>query len=152
MLLAPTTVAYQATDLARKHRQVLDAARHGGALIRDKDGAALVLATLEAVERERTVADIAVDLVRAGLAIMQGERSAAGFGDLGWVSVLPPEAQREFYTEMTNALLLAASGLSLRNMEQLLGDWRATADTWADEAAREQLLAGSPAPLHDVEL
>lgn len=151
MTLAPA-VAYQATDLARSHRQVLDAARNGGALIRDKDGLALLMAPAEDLDRERVVADLALDLVRAALAIFKGDRSAASFGSLGWVSVLPPESQRLFFSEMSEALLVASSGLSMRDVELVLGDWKATAESWTDPEAREQLLAGSPEVLHDVDL
>ncbi len=146
------TIAYQATDLARNHRAVLDAARRGGALVRDKDGLALLLAPAETIDREREVASLALDLVRAGLALMLGDRSAASLGDFGWLSVLPVESQEHFFKEMSEALLVASSGLSMRNVEVLLGDWKATAETWADADAREQLLAGSPEPLAAAEL
>ena len=151
MTIAPA-IAYQATDLARNHRQVLDTARNGGALIRDKDGLALRLAPADEQDRERDVADLALDLVRAALAIFEGGGSAARFGDLGWVSVLPLDSQRRFFAEMGDAVLLAASGLSLRNVELLIGDWKATAESWADQDARDQLLAGAPEPPLDIEL
>ncbi len=151
MTLTPT-IAYQATDLARNHRKVLDSARRGGALVRDKDGLALLMAPLEEIERQRGVTGLALDLVRAALAIIRGDQSAASFGDLGWVSVLPPESQRQFFSEMSDALLVASSGLSMRNVDLLLGDWKATAESWADPDVRERLLAGSPEPLPDVEL
>jgi hypothetical protein len=147
-----TAVAYQATDLARNHREVLDAARRGGALIRDKDGLALRLAPADELDRERDIADLALDLVRAALAIFAGGAPASSFGDLGWVSVLPAGAQQQFFAEMAEALLLAASGVALRNVELLLGDWRATAESWADPETREQLLGGAPEPLHDIVL
>ena len=151
MTLTPT-IAYQATDLVRNHRKVLDSARRGGALVRDKDGLALLMAPLEEIERERGVTGLALDLVRAALAIIRGDQAAASFGDLGWVSVLPPESQRQFFSEMSDALLVASSGLSMRNVDLLLGDWKATAESWADPDVRERLLAGSPEPLPDVEL
>ncbi len=146
------TIAYQATDLARNHRQVLGAARNGGALIRDKDGLALLLVPAEERERERDVAGLALNLVRAVLAISRHDRSAASFGDLGWVSVLPLESQRQFLAEMSDELLVVSSGLPLRSVELLLGDWKATAESWADPEAREQLLAAADAPLRETEL
>jgi hypothetical protein len=145
-------VAYQATDLARNHRQVLDDARRGGALLRDKDGLALLVAPAEDVNREREVAALALDLVRAALAILKGDHSAAGYGALGWLSVLPDEDQRQFFTEMSNTLLVASSGLGLRSVELLLGDWKATAESWADPDLREALLADADEPLHDSDL
>ncbi len=146
------TIAYQATDLARNHRQVFDAARNGGALIRDKDGLALLMVPAEERERERDVAGLALDLVRAALAISRHDRSAASFGGLGWVSVLPVESQRQFLAEMSDALLVVSSGLPLRSVELLLGDWKATAESWADPEAREQLLAAADAPVRETAL
>ncbi len=90
-------------------------------------------------------------MVRAAGTIIRGDTLAASFGDVGWVSVLPPESQRLFFAEMSDALLVAATGLSTRNVDLLLGDWKATAESWADPETREQLLAGSSEPLYHVE-
>ena len=147
-------IAYQATDLARNHRQVIDAARQGSALIRDKDGVALLMAPADEIERTQEVADLALDLVRAARALLaEGtEASPASYGNLGWLSVLPVESRARFFAEMSDALFVAASGLTMRPVELLLDDWRATAESWADPDIRERLLAGSPEPLADVEL
>jgi hypothetical protein len=42
--------------------------------------------------------------------------------------------------------------MSLRAVELLLGDWRATAEAWVDSDTREALVAEEAAPLVDVEL
>ncbi len=65
---------------------------------------------------------------------------------------LPEEAQRRCLAETTEALLGTASGTSLRPVEQLLGDWTATAEAWADPDTRGVLLADETSPLPDVEL
>ena len=147
-------ITYQVTDLARHHRAVVDAARAGRALLRDKDGTALVLAPAAEIERTYELAELALELIRARQAVDQqvGNRSAGLFGDLAWMSVLPDDAQRQFLDEITETLLVAASGTSLRPVELALGDWRATAEAWADLETREALLADEPAPLTDVEL
>jgi hypothetical protein len=147
-------ITYQVTDLARHHRAVVDAARAGRALLRDKDGTALVLAPAAEIERTYEIAELALELIRARQAVDQqvGNRSAGLFGDLAWMSVLPDDAQRQFLDEITETLLVAASGTSLRPVELALGDWRATAEAWADLETREALLADEPAPLTDVEL
>ena len=147
-------VAYQATDLARKHREVVDAARRGGALIRDKDGFALVMAPAEQAERTREIAEIALDVVRAAISLVgkHEDRGAEAYGGLAWLSVLPVAARRKFFLEASEALVLAASGTSLRPLELLLGDWRATAEAWADPNTRERLLAEEDTPLLDSEL
>lgn len=147
-------VAYQATDLARNHREVVDAARRGGAYIRDKDGVALLMAPAEQAERTREIAEIALDIVRAAMGLVgpHEDRGAEAFGGLAWLSVLPAASQRRFVLEASEALLLAASGTSLRPLELLLGDWRATAEAWADPDTRERLRAEEESPLSDSEL
>ena len=147
-------VAYQATDLARHHRAVIDAARSGQALLRDKDGTALVLAPAADIERTYEIAELALELIRARQAVDREteQRSAGLYGDLAWLSVLPDVVQRRCLDELTEALLVASSGMSLRPVELLLGDWRATAEAWADPDTREALVAEEAAPLVDVEL
>ena len=147
-------VAYQATDLARHHRAVIDAARAGRALLRDKDGSALVLAPAAEIDRTYEIAELALELIRARQAVDReaGQRSAGLYGDLAWLTVLPDDIQRRCLDELTEALLVASSGLSLRPLELLLGDWRATAEAWADPDAREALLAEETEPLVDIEL
>ncbi len=148
------TLAYQATDLARRHREVIDAARTGRALVRDKDGTALILTLAADVERNEEIADLALELVRLRQAVEQPaeHRSPMSYGDQAWLSVLPDADQRRFLDELTEALLIAASGTSLRPVELLIDDWRATAEAWADPDTREALLAKERAPLADVEL
>jgi len=58
---------------------------------------------------------------------------------MAWPSVLPIESQRRFFHEMSAALVVAASGTTLRPVQVLLGDWRATAEMWADPNTRERL-------------
>lgn len=138
--------AYQATDLVRSHRRVLESARHGGAFIRDKDGVVLLLEPADASARTSRIADLALDLVRAGRALLS-EPGASGpdaLGKLAWLSLLPTDSQRLFFREMADALFLAASGLDMRPVESMLGDWRATAEAWAQPEVRERLLADEP--------
>jgi hypothetical protein len=147
-------VTYQATDLARNHRDVIDAARGGGALIRDKDGTTLVMAPAAEISRTQEIADLALDLLRVEQALESTEapRSAASYGGLAWLSVLPDDSQRRFLTEVGEELLMAASGTSLAPVGHTLADWRATAEAWADPETRDALLADEVAPLRDVEL
>jgi hypothetical protein len=149
-----TVLAYQATDLARHHREVIDVARAGRALVRDKDGTALILALAADIERNDEIAELALELARVRQMVEQpvDRRSPSGYGDLAWLSLLPDDDQRKFLKELTEALLVAASGTSLRPVELLIGDWRATAEAWADPDIRAALLAKETAPLTSVEL
>lgn len=161
MLLDHLDTAYQATDLARSHREVLDAARSGGASIRDKDGLMLVMMPAEEVNRSRMINDYALDIIRLTLAyqaqfatlakseVMPDPAAAepgyqiediASYGHFSWLSVLPFRYQVEFLGAISRQVLLASSGIGTRSLQQLIGDWRATAETWMDPDAREQLL------------
>jgi hypothetical protein len=147
-------VAYQATDLARHHRAVIDSARSGQALLRDKDGTALVLAPAADIERTYRIAELALELIRARQALEHetGTRSAGNYGAFAWMGVLPDREQRRFLDELTESLFVAASGTSLRPVETLIDDWRATAEAWADPDTRERLVADEPHPLTGAEL
>ncbi len=148
-----SVVAYQATDLARHHREVIDAARKGRAIVRDKDGTALILAPAADIQRTDEIEDLAVELIRARQALDQlGLNSPGAYGRLSWLSALPDDDRRQCLDELAEALLIAASGTSLRPVEILIDDWRATAEAWADPDTRAALLAREQTPLADAEL
>jgi len=113
----------------------------------------LVLAPAAELERTREILRLAVDVIRALDVLEHGaHRGPGAYGGLAWLSLLPEEAQRRCLAEITGALLVSASGTSLRPVEKLLGDWRATAEAWADPDTRDLLLADESSPLTDVEL
>ncbi len=146
--------AYQATDLARNHRQVVDDARDGVAVIRDKDGTALVMTSASRFERANDIGGTAVSLVQLWqvLAGPADRRTTAAYGEFAWLHSLPEEAQHRFLAEMTDRLLVVASGGRLDQLSELAGDWLATAEAWGDADTREALLANEPEPLRHVEL
>ena len=154
MTMLSANRAYQATDLARNHRQVVDDARHGVAVIRDKDGTTLVMTTASVLERAQEIGGTAVALVQVAqtLAGPADRRTTAAYGDFAWLRPLPEDAQRRFLAEMTDRLLVVASGGRLEQLTELVGDWLATAEAWADADTREALLAEERAPMHDVDL
>lgn len=146
--------AYQATDLARNHRRVVDDARDGVAVIRDKDGTTLVMTAASRFERANDIGVTAVSLVQLWqvLAEPADRRTTAAYGDFAWMRVLPEDAQRRFLGEMTDRLLIVSSGGRLDQLTELVDDWLATAEAWADTDTREALLAEEPDPLRAVEL
>ncbi len=146
--------AYQATDLARNHRRVVDDARDGLAIIRDKDGTALVMTAASRFERANDIAATAVSLVQLWqvLAEPPDRRTTASYGDFAWLRILPEDAQRRFLGEMTDRLLIVSSGGRLDQLSEVVDDWLATAQAWADSDTREALLADEPDPLRTVEL
>ena len=142
-------IAYQATDLARNHRKVMAEARAGYALVRDKDGTTLILTPASDIERLRQLSDLALGLatLQRVLARPADQRAIALYGTFAWASALPAANQREFAEELADALLMANSGTSLEPVGELIGDWIATVEAWADPDTRDRLLADEPDPL-----
>jgi len=104
---------------------VIEAARAGGARIRDKDGLTLVLAPAEQIDRDAVIVELAMDLLRVehALAVERGGRRPASYGGLAWLTALPDAAQQAFVTEAGDALLVAASGGPLQAVVQVIDDW-----------------------------
>lgn len=135
-------VIYTASDLDRKRREVTDTARRGVARIRDTDGMGLVLLpakhyeVLDAVSRWHDRLDVA-ERARAKPA---SDRVPLDFGDLTWLRHLDNDDLATFVAEVRAAVSVAYHDDDLTELDQLLRDWRATADELADPARREALL------------
>jgi hypothetical protein len=138
-----TDVIYTASDLDRRRREVTDTARRGMARIRDTDGMGLVLLpahhyeVLEAVSRWHD----RLDVVERAYA-KPAARTASDFGDLTWLRHLDDDDLAQFLVEVRAAVSVAYHDDDLTELEQLVRDWRATADELADPARREVLLSG----------
>lgn len=150
-LLEPDA-SFQATDLARNAREVLDAARTpAGALIRDKDGTNFRVVLAGRASQESFTLRGLSDAIRIlRLASLQ-VRDPALYGDLAWLAPLPAEAQTEFAWAYAQAIQSAPS-TGLEPVEALMYEWQQTARAWSDDTLREDLLSAVPAPLHDIEL
>lgn len=137
-------VIYTASDLDRKRREVTDAARRGVARIRDTDGMGLVLLparhyeVLDAVSRWHDRLDVA----EKALAKPSGDRVPRDFGDLTWLRHFDDEDLATFITELRAAVSVAYHDDDLTELDQLVRDWRTTADELADPVRRHVLLGG----------
>jgi hypothetical protein len=135
-------VIYTASDLDRKRREVTDAARRGVARIRDTDGMGLVLLparhyeVLDAVSRWHDRLDVA----ERALAKSTADRVPRDFGDLTWLRHLDDEDLATCIAELRDAVSVAYHDDDLTELDQLVRDWRITADELADPARREALL------------
>lgn len=146
--------AFQATDLQRNHRIVLDAARESSAVIRDKDGLLLLIRPAEDAEREGYMADVlwgATCLNRA-LQLLPATRKPEMYGSFAWISVMPDVDQKQFLQELVDEVLVSRNSGSKEKLEDLIDDWKASALAWSDEDLREDLIRDLDAPLHDVVL
>lgn len=147
-------VSFQSTDLQRRARDILDAARTPeGALIRDKDGTNFFLIEAARLTQDHATAQGLSDVLRllrlVGLA--DNDRDPALYGEFGWLTSLPVDAQREFAWAYAHAVQsIPATGLS--PVEQLIYDWQQTARAWSDPSLRAALTSTLTAPLADVTL
>lgn len=153
MTIAPS-ITFQATDLARRSREVLSAARTvTGAIIRDKDGESLLVepaARAGRIRYERDGMRSALRLLRL-LSLPREVRDPVLYGELAWLAALPAEAQEQFVWEFVRGLE-AMDATGPEPVEQVLYEWRQTARAWADEDLRGELRTPVTAPLTDIEL
>jgi hypothetical protein len=144
------SIIYQSSDLNRRGRAVLDAARGGVARVRDRDGVSLVmtreerLAELEAASTMmRRLAEAVASFVVLERAVAHRTDAEPGLPDFGawtWLRVLPRDDLDEFVQEVRDALFASCRELSLAPLQDTLDGWRATADALGDDLSRETLL------------
>lgn len=145
---------YQVSDLQRQYRRIVGEARSHGALIRDKDGTTLTLAPTDAYDRAANLVGYIPTLVQLEHVVRQPReaRHVTSFGPVAWAASLDEEDLAAFVHEFADALLLAASGGPLDAIEDLLYDWRITAEALSDDDLVDELLEDADEPLADVEL
>jgi hypothetical protein len=144
--------SFQATDLARNARDVLDAARTAqGALIRDKDGTNFRVVLAGRASEDNYILEGLSSVLRLLRLASLESRDPALYGDLAWIAPLPTEAQFEFAWALAQALQSIPS-TGLEPVESLTYDWHQTARAWVDDSLRSDLQEDIPNPLLDVEL
>lgn len=146
--------AFQVTELQRNYRAVLTEARESGALIRDKDGLMLIVLPARDIQRTQYLNELMADAIRMGKALRspRSERGASHYGSLAWASVLTEKDQAEFLESLTDQLLVSQFSGSTEVLEDLLGDWQATARAWSDEGLRHELVTDIDPPSPDLDL
>ena len=145
-----TSSAYQVTDLARNHRAVVEAGRSGtGALIRDKDGVLLRLQRAEDTDKQEHLVRLLIAHAEASLQLELPvtERSPLAYRDLAWIVPLGDDDQREMLSDLLDLVAIAAAGGPIRVVDDLLDDWKATAEVAADPALANELSEDIPEPL-----
>lgn len=147
MSTSPTI--FQSSDLNRRGRAVLDAARDGLARIRDTDGLGLVVTTeeayedmLEHAEGMRQMAAATASFITIDRAVDHDGRapSLAELGAWTWARHLPADDAREFVRDVGDALYASCQEGSMGPLAATLAEWRATAEALADPVSRETLL------------
>lgn len=141
MTTTTSDTIFQLTDLANRRVEVVEAARQGGARVRDKDGTSLLMLR----ESHVRVLEGLSEWTRAYLQLerllrREGEPSVSELGDLAWLRVFSESDQALFLDDLHDALVSAAADGDLRPVEHCVGDWRVTARQLDDPLRRSVLL------------
>jgi hypothetical protein len=141
-----TTVIYQASDLNRQGRAILNAARQGEARIRDTNGVSLLLLSEERVQISNELLHIASNLLTLleALTVPEDERSPLAYGEWTWLRHLDEDDRLDFKSEILRNLAVALrehSRGALNAVEEAIDAWRTTAETLVD-AGRKAVLLG----------
>lgn len=144
---------YQASDLSRNYRAVLNSARHDDTLIRDTDGETLILLSLDRAQRDRTMAGLLSDFTRLLHAQSQGDLlGIVNSGRFSFASLLPNEMRLELVEELYAALQVAQSGGALNSLHGAIEDWIVTAQVWANDQLRGEIFTvDNPLPAHTLD-
>ena len=131
---------FRASDLNRRGREVLDAARATGARIADTDGAAMVMVAEGAVERVLTrlgVAELQVVAMRAWRELDAGRDVTADA--LRWANRLDADDRKELADDLIAAFDEAGRTGDARPLMLLLAEWRVTAEQPYDVGLLDRL-------------
>jgi hypothetical protein len=152
-MTSPSTI-FQASDLNRRGRSILDAARDGVARIRDTDGASLVMtgeaefqAMRDRLDDLRRLTDAMASFITLDRALDHEHRapSLAELGSWTWVRLLPAEDAAAFLHDIAEALYASCREMNTGPLSAVLSDWKATAEALSDPLARKTLLGQNAA-------
>ena len=140
--MAKVVTVFQASDLNRQWRTVLDAARSGQARVRDQDGFSFLVLPEHRVQAFLAVVRAAANLAKVEHALTTGQvpLSLPDYGEWTWLRHLPEEDLQEFLDDVRQAIIVAAREETLTVLEETLQDWRVTAGQLADSQRRAILL------------
>ncbi|HYM53747.1 MAG TPA: hypothetical protein VES97_00180 [Solirubrobacteraceae bacterium] len=150
--MSGSSTIFQSSDLNRRGRDVLDAAREGIARIRDTDGASLVLTREESLEAMRLQLDAMRQLAEAMASFITLDRALdhehrepklSELGSWMWMRRLPAEDATEFLRDIGDALYESCRTMSAAPLAVVVDAWKATAEALDDPLARETLLGAS---------
>ena len=146
--MTSSDLIFQSTDLAQRRTEFLDAARSGGARLRDKDGTSLVMLPerqLHLLQELRKWSSVHLRLERM-LARPDFRPTVQNLGDLAWLRVFDCEDLKEFAAELNEALVAADSDNSTAPLDECLKAWRTTAHRLEDPLRRSVLLDKTSGP------
>lgn len=123
---------FQVTDLKSDRTAVMDAARSGGATIRDTDGRSIAMLPAAKLDVYRNFAEWSQRLERLTEAARTGNPTVGALGDLAWARVFDADDLAEFAEEVHTVLMAALADEDFALLEEVVGDWRTTARQLSD--------------------
>ena len=135
-------VIFQPTDLAgNKRLEFLDAARHGRARLRDKDGTSLVMLPESRLRLLETLAEWWQAYMRLDSFLRRSELPRAGeLGELAWLRSFDRDDLQEFTSELHDALVASSADEDTSVLDECVKAWRITARQLEDPLRRSVLL------------
>ena len=104
-----TAHAFTTSDLARRRKDVLAAARTGTAMVRDTDGAVFAVLPAEHVVAANRIAELHGTLRSLVAAARTEHPAASALGEAAWASDWPIERRWTLINDLTETLALAES-------------------------------------------
>lgn len=145
-----TETIFQLTDLAQRRTEFVEAARRGGARLRDKDGTSLVMLPESRVLVLEGLSLWNSAYLRLEQLIRRGETpTVSDFGELAWLRAFDSDDLNEFVSDLHDALVAARADDNLEVIEALVHEWRVTAAQLSDPL-RRSILTGTMDPDRDL--
>jgi hypothetical protein len=142
---------FQSSDLATKRIEVLEAARTGLAMVRDKDGTSLVMLPESRLRLLETLTKWWQAYMKLEALLHRNELpSVAELGELAWLRTFDREDFQEFVSELHDALVAANADEDAAVLDECIHAWRTTARQLEDPL-RRSVLQGRFVPEHYVE-
>jgi len=135
-------IIYQASDLATKRREFLEAARAGRAHLRDTDGTNLVALRAQELEVLDGLAYWSAQHRSLSRQLRGTERlTVEGLADLAWLRAFDRDDVEAFVDELSDCLIAASADRDLAVLNEAVRAWRATAQQLDDPLRRSVLLS-----------
>ncbi|KAB8287100.1 hypothetical protein DSM100688_1875 [Bifidobacterium ramosum] len=132
---------FQASDLAAKRTEVLQAARDGKAVIRDPQGQGLVMLPENRLQNLEQYNQWSLHLERLRRIIASGRRpSIAELGELAWLRVFDNEDLESFCEDLSDQLIACSADEDYSQLEQMIKEWKVTAGQLEDPLRKRILL------------
>lgn len=121
--------AFTTSDLSRKRKDVMAAARNGTALVRDTDGTVIAMRSSEHVAVQDRLSDLNRVLRAVVASLRDAQPSAALLGDIAWLADWPVANREQFVLDFADAISLSESIGSTEPADAFLAASRPQAPT-----------------------